>query len=615
MINIGTKALLLQALLIGCFAKPALPVSAFVENQETQPVTATGEWCNYQNSCGSITFQFFPEGGEVTGTFSGSLVYESDDPSLGHVVATINEEGTLTGTFSGGDGGTIEGTFTMRQVSGSQFFQGQSHPIISNSYSGTWKGTLSNDGQGNGTYTYTQPLNNSWKVTFPAGVFDPKTETTAPTPDEPTLEAIQPDTDEKDPWVWSTSVTERMHSWIEIDQAVAEILGQDGALIARDQDDNFYVVDNEGNRKPLPAELLDALQVENSMALLGNRDLLQKNPTIQALVAKEGEGILNSIDGSGEYQFFSLPDWVKQRQYFWLMTQCHQGVCRGYARISIARSSGYIDASALGSSEHASVRGTINGGGDFIYAPKPLLAGALILSAFQPGQNEIAPAYLGAEVKNRADGAEVLLVQAGSPAEISGILVGDLIANVSGKVIDSQTTLTDVLADFSGGEEVILGLVRNGEVLTVNTTLAVWQPAVIETPAAVISTGDDTRLVYDIGLNGITAILVLEGSALVNEPVTGTEVEVSRGQALIVVPGEAVGEPFSIDESDLNQWWKNPQESTRITDATTANPSLTGHKEFNPLPGANEETLYWLVCIGLGLIYLILFLVKLTKKS
>ena len=615
MVSKRLDGLLVLVFFIGAIANPAFPVYANVENQASEPVTATGNWCNYQNSCGIITFTFSPEGGEVRGTFSGSLVYESDDPTLGHVVATINEEGTLTGTFSGGDGGIIEGTFTMRQVSGNHYYQGQNHPIIPATVTGTWKGSLYNTGQGDGSYTYTQPLNNTWKVTFPAGVFMPNEATVTQTPDMPTLETAPPDMTEKDPWVWSTSVTERMHSWVEIDQAVAETLGQDGALIARDQDGNFYVVDNEGNRKPLPSDLLDALQIENGLALLGNRSLLQENPTIQALVAKEGEEILNSIDGTGGYEFFSLPDWVKQRQYFWLMTQCYQGVCRGYARISIARSSGYIDTSVLASSEHSSIRGTINGGGDFIYEPRPLLTGTLLLATFKPRQDEKFPAYLGVEVKNRADGAEVLLVQAGSPAEIGGILVGDLIANISGKVIDSQTTLADALVQFAAGEDVILGLVRNGEVLTVNTTLAKLQPAIIETPAALITPGEDTRLVYDIGLNGVTAVMVLTGSALVNEPVTGTEVEVPQGQALIIIPGEAVGEPFSVDESDLNRWWTIPEESADQATPPVNTLPRTGYKEFNPLPGVNEETLYWLLCSGLGLIYVIFLLIKILKKS
>lgn len=104
-------------------------------------VYASGTWQNSGDPPGTLLLQYNAAGGPVTGTWSVS-----------------DGSGTLDGTFSGGQGGSVRGRFSGTA---------EGYPV-----SGTWGGTLSADGTGAGTFsgTITGPrgvvytVGGSWRV-------------------------------------------------------------------------------------------------------------------------------------------------------------------------------------------------------------------------------------------------------------------------------------------------------------------------------------------------------------------------------------------------------------------------------------------------------------------
>lgn len=67
-------------------------------------------------------------------------------------------------------------------------------------------------------------------------------------------------------------------------------------------------------------------------------------------------------------------------------------------------------------------------------------------------------------------------VTSGSPAASAGIQTGDIVVSINGKAIDQENPLDTLLTQFSPGETVTLGIVRNGEHSTANVTLGTRPP-------------------------------------------------------------------------------------------------------------------------------------------
>jgi S1-C subfamily serine protease len=67
-------------------------------------------------------------------------------------------------------------------------------------------------------------------------------------------------------------------------------------------------------------------------------------------------------------------------------------------------------------------------------------------------------------------------VESGSPAASAGIRTGDILVSINGKAIDQEHPLDTLLTQFSPGETVTLGIVRNGEHSTANVTLGTRPP-------------------------------------------------------------------------------------------------------------------------------------------
>ncbi|PHP52467.1 S1C family serine protease [Actinomyces ruminis] len=68
-------------------------------------------------------------------------------------------------------------------------------------------------------------------------------------------------------------------------------------------------------------------------------------------------------------------------------------------------------------------------------------------------------------------GAEVGVVESGSPADQAGIEVGDVITAIDGKATNQAAALTGFVRQYSAGDEVTLTIIRNGEELQVPVTL------------------------------------------------------------------------------------------------------------------------------------------------
>lgn len=82
--------------------------------------------------------------------------------------------------------------------------------------------------------------------------------------------------------------------------------------------------------------------------------------------------------------------------------------------------------------------------------------------------------FLGVGLTQREDGGQgaiITNVQPGSPAAKAGIREGDIVVSVDGETIDGQAGLVAAIRDASPGQTVEIVLSRDGEIVTVSTTL------------------------------------------------------------------------------------------------------------------------------------------------
>ena len=623
---------LIFACLVSFLIRPVARVHSETPKQDQVTIYASGSYCDdYRAICGPLNFSFNPSGGSINGSFKGTK--NNDAYGVLHV------SGNLSGTFTGGDGGHINGRISSVKWWWTSKATGNAISSPENFSAGemqNWKGTLYSSGNGNGTIGE----GGSWTVTFSSEGFvaalPTATQEILPTttgailPTPTSFEAVGKE------FNLLPETKEFISSSPSVNEATKTIFKQDAAIIVRDENNQFYAIDNNGKSVALPAALNSYFRMSNQFAVLGND---------KWLASSEYGSIRASINGGGDFvQLDKMPDDMKDRDYTMLATNCsNSSECNPVMKINSTASSTKIVGSCLlnstepsqtgmiqsniyyvssergrvESSEHGSCRGTINGGGDFIFQPNPVILAAYDL---QPNENSAPPGFLGVLVEDKSDGAEIMQIQAGSPAELAGLEIGDLVTEVSGTPLDGQQTLYLVLGQFSGGDEIILKIARSGQISTINLTLAAMASPVIETPSAEITISDKTELVVDIGFNGITGVLVLADFAHVVEPITGTSVDVPAGSAVIVVPGEPLETAYTMVDSDVNKWWETPPESstTPPTGTTTSDTqtgvTYKGYKDFNPFPGANEQNLYWIFCFFLAVLYVIVLLILLFKK-
>ena len=577
------------ALLAALFFNPA-PVSAtHTSQQNTGSITGNGQFIGDHGPCGVFSITFNPAGGPVTGSLQATC--PNIDSNSGTNIGEATIQATLTGTFEGGDGSVVRGTVATGVLTNTYTInidQCPNCPLEVNLVGRPWEGTLYADGTGNGWISRQEFV---WDVTYSAADF--QAGLAAPIPTLASSGGLEPlpAVDENLLDVVTGTSSEVVKAWPDLDTSITQILDQDDAIIARDSLGNFSVIDNQGLKRPLSADMQANLQMNNEFGLLQNANLLWASPAVQAFVAANGEDALDAITGSGAYQYYTIPIWLQQRQHMRVSTRCGDGSCSAYTTISIVNSSMWFPQQAFASSEHSSVRGTINGGGDFIYVPQPahgvkLASISLASPAMQQGAR--TQPYLGAQVQDTTNGAAIQMVQAGSPAEQAGLLVGDLVTTLNGSLVDSQNPLAALIGQYSGGDRVEMGVLRNGAVQTIVVTLASMLQPVIVTPSAEITVTDNTEFVIDIGLNGATALLVLTDIAHVREPVTGSEVDVPAGMAVIVLTGYAIGDPFPFDTGDINAWWQSLESA--------------GTVQVQPATGPDSLSSTTLLMIGLAAI-------------
>jgi hypothetical protein len=431
-------------------------------------------------------------------------------------------------------------------------------------------------------------------------------------------------------------------------EATKAVLNQDSVIIVRDENNNFYAINNKKKVIPLPASLGSTFQLNDAFGVLGNDGLLEK--------AGYG-GMHDEINGGSEAgSLEKMPGDLKDRDYMGLTTKCslkprsdlgnhttslisvkiRQGdlpeACQDLLRVHTPDTSFHINPRwayenefFVGSSEHASIRGTINGSGDFISVPLPETKSKLVSLSVGSGwavQDSGNQPYLGAQVQETSDGSVVTMIQAGSPAELAGLIIGDTVFSVSGSPVDAQHTLAYLIGQHAGGDQVDLEIVRDGNQKTIPVTLAIHLPPMIITPSAEITLTKDTELVVDIGFDGSTGVLVLADTARVREPVTGSEVDVPAGSVVIVVPGYDIGAPIPVSDGEVNAWWESSDGTTTLQPKNTPPPS-----NATPVPQAPTSPLasmpWWLIlvaggmccCAGvLGLVVVVILLARRRKR-
>ncbi|MCB2209865.1 hypothetical protein KQH62_03120 [bacterium] len=122
---------------------------------DSETIPASGQLC-VQGTCYEIQVTFSPKGGPVSGSLSGTKFQDN---------CTLDSNGILSGTFSGGDDGEIIGAIEWTMVASCD---GGS---TRQTWTGTWQGTLSSDGSGSGTGNV-MGVGGEWTVSFSSDDFN-----------------------------------------------------------------------------------------------------------------------------------------------------------------------------------------------------------------------------------------------------------------------------------------------------------------------------------------------------------------------------------------------------------------------------------------------------------
>lgn len=132
--------------------------------------------------------------------------------------------------------------------------------------------------------------------------------------------------------------------------------------------------------------------------------------------------------------------------------------------------------------------------------------------------------YMGIQFDAADHGVQVIAVAPGSPAEAAGILVGDVVNAINGTEV-SEDDVREFVQGFAVGETVTVELTRDGEVMSLDVTLA-------EAPAEP-APAPFMGILFEAADEGVLVTDILAGS-----PAEAAGIEV--GDVVTAINGEAV---------------------------------------------------------------------------
>lgn len=105
---------------------------------------------------------------------------------------------------------------------------------------------------------------------------------------------------------------------------------------------------------------------------------------------------------------------------------------------------------------------------------RPFLGVSMSDSAYSSGNNPYGGLF-SMFFQQIQYGASVVEVLEDSPAEKAGIEAGDIIVSIDGKVVSSSSEATSEIANHNVGDEIEIGLIRDGRTKTVTVTLTEYK--------------------------------------------------------------------------------------------------------------------------------------------
>lgn len=157
-------------------------------------------------------------------------------------------------------------------------------------------------------------------------------------------------------------------------------------------------------------------------------------------------------------------------------------------------------------------------------------------------QDEARP-YLGIAFEpDGLSGVIVTDVAPDSPAEAAELAVDDVIVTMDDMPI-TAANLSDMVREYAVGDDVTLGMLRDGEPMRLTLTLAAAPEAAPEPEAVVVPSRTQLGVAVDFSEDdqGVNVINVVEGTA-------ADEAGVEVGDVILSVDGQAVDSPTALAE-------------------------------------------------------------------
>jgi hypothetical protein len=271
--NLSNKFKLMSILL--CFVLSTQSIYAVYAAPVELEISAEGELCSQTYGvtfCFPLTFTFDTEGGSVSGQSSGSTSFPIE--GVGTIVSSFSA--LFNGTFEGGDGGKLEGTWTS--TANVTLPDGLSLPpdmpaLTQSSAGGTWSGNLYADGTGSGTFqavdSFGASSSGTWQVTYSGSAFETPEPTQATQPTQTALPSAAAATTAASPTIIPPTPTIVPTPGLTLDPQALLVLGDLQSAIQK-QLERFQ----SGDLSDYPAALSRWLNGEVVRVNVGNETLV-----------------------------------------------------------------------------------------------------------------------------------------------------------------------------------------------------------------------------------------------------------------------------------------------------------------------------------------------------